>query len=153
MNNEEYTYKQANDIGLEFSLKMKKLAKILKKENDHFAKKGVVGFNDNRESYEQQLIELQALYKEMNKKQVIEQIDKLSLEKIHKEHDAFTKLIEQYEINVMASVKVGQMFFDITKDNVSGNTRENMGYNQEAGLATDKKILDNMPPVAVDNKV
>lgn len=153
MTREEYTYKQANDIGLEFSLKIKKLHKLLKKENEHFEKKGVVGFSEKREEYEAKLQEVTDLYKLMNKPQVFDQIDKQSMEKISKDHTAFMKVAEQYEINVRASVEVGQIFFDITKNNVGSATREDMGYNKEAAMVSAKKILDNMPSVAVDNKV
>lgn len=153
MTKEEYTYKQANDIGLEFSLKLKKLSKTLKKENEHFAKKGVVGFSKNREEYEAKLKEIFELYALINKPQVYEQIDKSSMEKIAADHKNFSKILEQYEINVSAAIEVGEMLFDITKENVGSSTREDMGYDKEAGLVSDKKILDNMPSVAVDSKV
>lgn len=150
---EEYTYKQANDIGLEFSLKLKKMNKLLKKENSHFLRKGLVGFSENRKEYEQKLQEITELYDLMNKPQVIEHIDQSAIDKISKEHQEFSKVAEQYRINVNASMEVAEIFLDMAKENASSAKREDMGYNSEANMISQKKILDNMPSVAVDSKV
>jgi hypothetical protein len=133
---------------------MKKAKKHMKKENEWFDKKGVVGFS---KSESQILPALQDFYESYESLKNIPELGskatEADLKKAEQEYSEFMAEIREYSINLRAASKVGEIFLDAAKNTLEQNTKMDHGYNKEGIFISDKKILANIPAMTVNNKV
>lgn len=72
---------------------------------------------------------------------------------LRSEYLEYMKVLEEYNINLMALSKVGQMCIDGTKKGLENSTKIMHGYNKDGTFISEKDVLDNMPAVAFNDKV
>ncbi len=133
---------------------MRQIKKQLQKENDWFDKHGVVGFSKSADQISSGLKEFYDNYEQLkNIPELHNKAPEAELNKAEKEYSEFMEIIREYHINLRAASKVGEIFLESAKNNLEQNTRMNNGYNKDGGFISDKKILDNIPSIAFNNKV
>lgn len=137
----------------EFISKTKNLKRQFAKENEIFEKKGVLGFGDKYEQIAILTEEMSELYRILESNGILNRLSKEKLALIKDEQDSLQKIAKDYQMNVNVAQNIGEMFFDIAKNNLESDTKLESGYDKDASLISGKQILDNMPAVAVNSKV
>ena len=153
MTDQKMTEKEALALVNNFISKVKVLKRRFQKENDHFDKKGIVGFNKGQSQIFSTVDEISDLYTKIDSKDIFTSLNKAKIETLQKEHEEFREAIKEYSINVRAGARVGEIFMNVAKDSVENNTKMDLGYSKDSALMSEKRMINNMPSVAVNNKV
>ena len=69
------------------------------------------------------------------------------------EYDGFQEALKQYYINLEIAGKVSNMILNTIKKSIQTDAKKDYGYNKDGKLVSDKKILNAVPSISVNNKV
>lgn len=145
--------KEDLNLADKFLSKMKILKGQFQKENEIFDKKGVMEFNHYAEIIAKSIEELGSLYNAIEDSNLLTRLSREKIDKIQAEHEDFQKVSKKYQINVRVAEKIGNIFFDMARENIEKERKIDIGYNKQASYMSKKELLDNMPAVAVNNRV
>jgi hypothetical protein len=133
---------------------MRKAKKQMKKENEWFDTKGVIGFSKSESQILPILHDFYESYENLkNIPEFNSNTTTAELKAAEQEYREFIAEIREYSINLRAASKVGEIFLDAAKNTLEKNTKMDHGYNKNGVFISDKKILANIPSMTVNNKV
>lgn len=136
-----------------FVSKMESIKRKFEKENNIYKNKGVLAFNKSPTDLFLIMEEMQHLYQDFGRDALLSRLSKEKIEEFSKKHEAFQKSVKEYELHVQVSMRIANMVVDATKDSIERETKTDLGYDKEAALMSEKKMLENMPSVSVNNRV
>lgn len=133
---------------------MRNCKKLLDEENKLFDTKGISTLTQGKDKIMQKMQNFEQIYKETlettNLKQVVpEEMLKIALD----EYDLLHHSMEEYNVNLHVGSRITEMFMESMKSNITASTKNEMGYNKNGKLVSDKAVLEVMPSITFNSKV
>jgi hypothetical protein len=136
-------------------LSMSRCKKLIDKENSSYDKRGLPSAKKDTPEIMDALQAFQACYQEViGTKDLRNSVNENILELAIRDHNEFMKSLSQFEINLKVSSNVTKAFISSMKNSIASDTKHEQGYNNKGTLAASaKKVLENMPSMAFNNKI
>jgi|GEM_PF-6596447 len=137
----------------QFFSKMKQIKRMIDRENRAYEKGGVFAFGKVGDDFFQSMEDLRGFYYDLKKEEILSRLSKEKLDAFTQEHDSFLESMNRYEISCRVVNKVSDMLLEATKGSVQAAAKTDFGYDKNAELISDKKLMVNMPSMAINDKV
>lgn len=133
---------------------MRACKKCVDTENQLFAKYGIESMVKGQAKLVPMISEFNSFYNDlMSTRDLKKLVQEETIKDAAKEYDQLKEVLQKYSINLEAAERVSNIFMKSIKRNMQLDKKMDYGYNKDGGLVPDKKILDLMPSVSVNNKV
>ncbi len=131
-----------------------KCKSLIDKENAAYDK-GTVGIRRDMEPVMTALAKSQKLYDEVLAIKNFNEIVSEPLRKVLlQDHEALSLSLKDYEINIRAALKVNNAVISAAKNSMAAETKHEQGYNSKGRPSVSgKKIVENTPAIAINNKI